>query len=859
MAQDAPLLARIHQLRNAAEKKDVDACVEHGQAIANECVGGDERVQMWMLTRGWNKCLRMDITCTPTMHRLVTTLLFAKLAMHQEDSAGSLAQSDQASLAEWCLERNLTPLVAMVLMTGLSDRIFEQPDWCGGGSGDGLWRIYRAPCISEGDEPEDTFVRCFMPVKNFKEQLHQVVGAYKTCRGWDTWAAYQPRRLAYGPTQLILQREESTGVFNTVVAAVVAAKRKGERSRMEFPILMAGGGPGIGKSRFLDQLGRAAREVAVDGVEVAHLNLSFMHGTGATPTEAKLPVGSMVAVRLLHACFSSKEPLNSFESRHLHLLSGLSTTEALHFIAETVLPGTTVLFVVGVDEVQEAKVGLGDLFQVMGNAMVGCRHPLVWMAAGLNPVQIQRSIDSSGHPHRSIDLPWLTERSRLQVLALLHTCEPWWLGEGDSQVATSKVKMAMISSQYKGVPLLAELLADTSGHPRMLIVLVQVLVEHLIETPHLTQLADANVAKTRRFVRGVLRTRFERVSSGVFAQGFSKERMMTIIAHAVGNVPVVEDEDLVPGFTPEQLQANGVLHVISNGDGTAAITLPFLMLQVWVVEVQHKFDRTGTDTTPAIRDLLWSLRQWFKLESDYFSPAINKSTPWEAVAACLTCVRANAICVVRKSERVDMKLQDCHRGAVVGQALLDADVSIQVSPVRFVRVDENLEWGPSAQHTLVSPAHVWGSHKARRVDWSSPPCVLINGESGTGLDIVVVRPRAPPAAATSVVVELGQRMASTSRGVGWPDVVEKFSKPGASSVWKGAGDVIVRVVYCTPDVGIKTITDPARLQEKWSAVCKAKKVRPLTYVILVKRAKLDAYFGPLIMSRPIMCMFTGAS
>ena len=102
-------------------------------------------------------------------------------------------------------------------------------------------------------------------------------------------------------------------------------------------------------------------------------------------------------------------------------------------------------------------------------------------------------------------------------------------------------------------------------------------------------------------------------------------------------------------------------------------------------------------------------------------------------------------------------------------------------------------------------------------------------------------------------------MASTSRGVEWPDVVEKFSNAGASSVWEGAGDVIVRVVYCTSDVGIKTITDPARLQEKWSAVCKAKKARSLTYVILVKRAKLDAYFGPLIMSRPIMCMCTGAS
>ena len=240
VARDAPLLARIHQLRNAAAKKDVDACVEHGQAIANACVGGDERVQLWMRSRGWNRCLRMDITCTPTMHRRVTTLLFAKLALHQEDSAGSLSLSDQASLAEWCLERNLTPLVAMVLMNGLSDRIFEHPDWCGSGSGDGLWRIYRAPSISAGDEPEDTFVRCFLPVKNFKEQLHQVVDTYKAFRGWDTWAAYQPRRFAYGPTQLLLQREEATGVFNTVVAAVVAAKRREWNSPSSWPAAALG-------------------------------------------------------------------------------------------------------------------------------------------------------------------------------------------------------------------------------------------------------------------------------------------------------------------------------------------------------------------------------------------------------------------------------------------------------------------------------------------------------------------------------------------------------------------------------------------------------------------------------------------
>ena len=359
-----------------------------------------------------------------------------------------------------------------------------------------------------------------------------------------------------------------------------------------------------------------------------------------------------------------------------------------------------VVFVIGLDHARHGLCSLSDLCQVLGNAAVTCGSPVAFVASTSVPEAMAAAADESGHGSVRLALPWLSLKSQQQLVSELGSCEPWWYCAGDAKTGAAKLKL--ISQQLQQAPLLRQLMADTSGHPHLLILLVEIMVAYLMEHPGIVRLADANVEEVRNALRDRLNAKFASASSGrAVGLYFKFVELMTILAHTVGHVTVGKLQELVPGFTVERLQSYGVVYYEDRECPTAttgvALKTPFLVLQVWVRYLRAwiaglKKGETSADTpTPtASRNLLSCLNEWFALEEEAACSAASWTSMSEVFGPLFADIRANAECVAAEREDASQP-HPLDREAVMGPALAAVRAQVSVAPRRVDCLVETLD------------------------------------------------------------------------------------------------------------------------------------------------------------------------
>ena len=168
--------------------------------------------------------------------------------------------------------------------------------------------------------------------------------------------------------------------------------------------------------------------------------------------------------------------------------------------------------------------------------------------------------------------------------------------------------------------------------------------------------------------------------------GLPDPQLATIIACAVGHLPVRQDTELVVGFTVEQLQEKGVLSYQDHAycEGYQSIRVTFVMLKRWVhslaeriwyaTEVclwrKHPVPAEVSHARTTLSNLLRPLQQWFEMEGTTAVCAASRSGLREEVAATLASIRANAVLVA------------ANNGSLVRQALREAGVEVAAKPLR---------------------------------------------------------------------------------------------------------------------------------------------------------------------------------
>ena len=895
-------------LRAARDAPDTAAAV---RKLGDLCVRDSERQEwdtlyqnaasfedMEALTAGGAESIRRERDI-PTMARLISAVLACGFVARRGESGSatvkSLSRAQRLEFGEWLLEHGVTPLVVLVRTMGVREDMFKVE-----------------ALGSRGDR--DTFIVApvdfFHSVMTFTSsfcacdacfELRWLMGSLRRKSSSYQWAAfeeYEPRRLSRGPP-IFLDREAATAVFQRTLKHVVEAKRASTPiSRANLPIMVAGGAPGVGKSHFLDQVGRVAREALAGTHTVVHINLSLAGETRGTGPEHIMLTDSILAARLLRAVYATHVTLNEFERRHPGHFLCMSATQALDYIAadaarvaatastggdegdaaaETAAahePATPlpVAFVICIDEFQAALCDVGELCHALGDAMLRSDFPVVWVLAGHSRGAMEAAVREAAHPCRTLPLDWLNAQSQTQFVAQAAECGPWWFSCDHKCFATTgtATELKLLPAQHARVPFVQQLVADTSGHPRTLAVLVEVLAGHLKTHPLFSDVAAADVGNVDQALRAAFLEQFSRISSGyAWGLGLPDPQLATIIACAVGHLPVRQDTELVVGFTVEQLQEKGVLSYQDHAccEGYQSIKVTFLMMKRWVrslsVRSKDRYWCIGRDNAArlatreadaarahATRALLWSLRRWFQLEHHALVSAASQPALSTVVGEGLACVRANAIGVAAFRAGLGVAVGQRRQGAQVGASQREAGAEVSVKLCRFARACQKLGWSDGDAGARV-PCQV----DVRACDGASHQ-VVINGDTGTAPSALVAHQRAEPgstAPLSSLLGPIRRKALATSCALNLVVVRSEFSPVSAQRrTTRGKENVTATPPRAHKD-GMNHKTSPTGLREARVACTQQLDAEPM----LQRHAPHtdlanDKLHGPMFCARPVM-------
>ena len=377
-------------------------------------------------------------------------------------------------------------------------------------------------------------------------------------------------------TSGLFAREAACKQLQDVTQKIVLAKEDPQQrlQRHAFPILFAAGAPGIGKSHFLDSMGDvlvAAKET--DGHRVVHVNLSFKNSTGWVSQEEDMLFDSILAARLAYAFVTAEDrgAYGAFLEKHSWAQHASAAT-VLDLVAAAFLRQSgadqsgRVLFAIGIDEVQEllerqtgtaaeaeGSLRLSRLFAAVGHMMQACRYPVVVVAAGVRRTAMQDAIQSSAHPYKHLELPWLDTKQRLAFFDALEASSFSYEdndnsdrdsadGGNDEEHKEAVVQAAKetIAREHRDMVLLQNLVHDTSGLPRLLVLVAQEVLNAVIRQNGV--LSMVNFMK----LRGRVAARFREWRTS-FATGvaLSVPNLVEILAYALGHIPVRRDEPLL--------------------------------------------------------------------------------------------------------------------------------------------------------------------------------------------------------------------------------------------------------------------------------------------------------------------------
>jgi len=574
----------------------------------------------------------------------------------------------------------------------------------------------------------------------------------------------------------------------------------------------------------------------------------------------------VLGARIFQAVFARGMPLQKLWKEERRALLGLTLAWVLRQVARSVSVHDDVLLCVTVDEIQlMPEKLLSSVFQQLGDAMVTCDHPVMCVMAGLNPVAIGDAIRPSTHPHKRLELGWFDNITRQQFLTNLQDEEAWWAR--GATTAKRAAALRMIATQHQDSPLLQALVRDTSGHPRMMSLLVEAVVEYLVKQSLVEHLGAMNTSKVQRTWHQELLNRARNNSTKyAMGDGFTSSELVRLMATALGNIPVMPELVLAASMTVEQLQQNGVLYYNphTTDASSVGIRIPFLLMRVWVDKVHSLWQRSveypEEACAKAMVDFVWSLRRWFKLEDSAFSPGTRAWTIWGAAGAIFCCLRTNALCVFHRSNEVTVQLSEFHQGALLSQRLVDAKLRIVLQPARYVQVREKLEWESGSPGGTFS-VRDFQDQGRRTVKFEPPFPVLLDGDGGAGLDILIIRPdgKEPDhgggvgcedeAKGAEMVLEMDQRKAySAATALSLKAVAAQLPKVGIEHC--GVRGQVVVALHCTSDLGTKSIKTPADLQTAWDTACGDTCTSP--FVVLVCRRHLEAYMGPMLATRQVV-------
>lgn len=516
-------------------------------------------------------------------------------------------------------------------------------------------------------------------------------------------------------TSALFAREAACKQLQDVTRKIVVAKADPQQRlrRHAFPVLCAAGAPGIGKSHFLDSMGTVLAEAEeTEGHEVVHVNLSFKHSTGWVAQEEDMLFDSILAARLAYAFVAVEGTHGTYDAflqatpwvQHASAAAVLHVAAAAHLDHSNLASDTPVLFAIGIDEVQallarhtgtedeaEGPRRLSRLFAAVGHMMQACRYPVVVVAAGVRRAAMEDAIRSSAYVCEHLALPWFDRAQRLawfdalgaSSLSSLSSLSCVGVGVGGDDDAVQAAK-ATIAREHRDMAWLQRLLDDTSGLPRLVVLVAQEVVHAVVRKGGV--MSEVNGMGVRGRVAARFRTWRTSFATGV---ALSVPNLVEILAYVLGRIPIRREEPLLHVVTREDassevtrtprsaawLETEGVVTCVDEvehvGDGgedddggedgsgghgasssggccarVVVLQMPWLVVQAWVdvawTEFQSKKPSSEVARVlagplgDAYRTFLWCCRRWRKHE-EARSPSF---VVWDAM-------RASACLVVR--------------------------------------------------------------------------------------------------------------------------------------------------------------------------------------------------------------------
>ncbi|KAI8345625.1 hypothetical protein B0O80DRAFT_472404 [Mortierella sp. GBAus27b] len=479
-------------------------------------------------------------------------------------------------------------------------------------------------------------------------------------------------------------------------------------SKADFDMLVCGGAPGIGKTRFgkelfhyLDRHWVLPDPWTREEVRLKYLYMDFGNGIRLDEKDKVTDPSVIMGLRMTYCYFIEGQYNLTFEKfrdlvrEHMDLFTISNALEA--FVKHISVKGKQQLFLfLHIDEFQHIKswgqdTGEAKFFKGILGRLASLMHSRATFVqtflSGTAPQAIVEAQESTGASFQFINCPLLSFKSMLDIAG--HYAKK----EGAEQFDCGPYKW-MLCRQF------LQLLEDTGGLPRAL----QYLFEQCF-----------SVGSKETFFRNITTQDFNTIHAGTklelskrykIRDAIDKNEQLArrLLHYSISGIPVQRADNMDPGntnVTVESLERDTHIILVPNGSAFV-IKMPLFFISIYNDRL-HILDRKLGEQLSVQHDMCWQ--------------------EWELFVACHEALRNNLLIDLGRDT---VKLSEVYPGAYGTSTTLGLEVKLQ-----RLSVCQSQERFPCAKLT--------GKSTRKTISWKKGEAVIVNGAGASWGDSFMVR------------------------------------------------------------------------------------------------------------------------
>ncbi|CAG8500202.1 16689_t:CDS:2 [Funneliformis caledonium] len=402
----------------------------------------------------------------------------------------------------------------------------------------------------------------------------------------------------YGADFELLKRDDTIEVlwndFTTLSGIATRFKNRDRNDKGLHPIPVLAGGPGVGKSRFLDEVEELIKKKAEESHNNAFTNMivintTYGNSTVADDIDEKIQAQASLAIRILFEYFRPKhqdypQSYNFVSFRSYFRQHHNNSSDVSDFTLDTALqiiykdfvqinpttPNPLLVLVLGIDEFNKLHIQnkdvCGKLIHAIGGTMCGPPSNIFFIPILSGTIEGPLNDYISGSMHQPLLLPL-------------------YLLEDDDAIAIGKA-MKLFDDQYvKCHPYFRMSIGDIGGHAKTLEFFYQIFKEQSNQKDgHINKIKMVNVMGD---VKSAVKRKYHLDSRS--------EWMTELLAKAILGLPVNKKDTIKVGDefkSYQDLSSMGILNLVPIKKGKCYnVRLPY----IWVFILVQSSEHSGMD------------------------------------------------------------------------------------------------------------------------------------------------------------------------------------------------------------------------------------------------------------------------